>query len=502
MNLSLFTSLFKKKSQSLTLPESSLLKKLKTVVNENNLSIFENITIYHHTKNFLIPLLILDENRGIFLFEYKDWSYDDLKNANAVKANNQNSSRDTLAFEKSHTFIRRKFNEITHSDGVPIFNYLLMENINTDEYENLNASVKELLPKEKVIFSDSSHNTILGKLMKAEISEEKLPDTSTVMGTLLIQYAILNDTNTIKLASKEQMNFIDSSLLPYYVLKAPPGSGKTSSILLKAILEKLKNPKLKIIIIKPTTLSCDKLKRRLLNSIEHAIIEIDVTSIEILTPKDIINKHLSKLNQPTIDDELYINPSLINKSFNIADLIICDDSEVYSTEFMAYIKHQQSKNSLIMVENSNSLDANIFTKSFKNKHKQSYYHQANQHAKALQIISSLLKENATKDILVVANNLSQEKLTDDLEFFIRDKAVLLDSSKNLIDQDLDNLLLSSYEEINSIDVKFVVLMDICEADIKQLEYAYNLPQDAVYVLYEEECDNLALIRNNFESTKE
>ena len=73
MNLSSFTSFFKKnKHKNLGLPESLLLKKLKLLAQENNFVIFENITIYHHTKNFFIPLLILEKQRGIFLFEYKD----------------------------------------------------------------------------------------------------------------------------------------------------------------------------------------------------------------------------------------------------------------------------------------------------------------------------------------------------------------------------------------------------------------------------------------------
>ena len=70
---------------------------------------------------------------GIYLFEYKEWSYDDLKNATVSKATNQDSSDKSLAYEKTHEFIRQKFNELTHNDGVEIHNYLLMENLNSDE---------------------------------------------------------------------------------------------------------------------------------------------------------------------------------------------------------------------------------------------------------------------------------------------------------------------------------------------------------------------------------
>ena len=82
MKFPFFQSLFQHyNNKTLELPESLLVKKLKQVATQNNLPIFENITIYHHNQSFFIPLIIADETRGIFLFEYKDWSYDDLKNA-------------------------------------------------------------------------------------------------------------------------------------------------------------------------------------------------------------------------------------------------------------------------------------------------------------------------------------------------------------------------------------------------------------------------------------
>ena len=477
MNLSSFTSLLKKNDhKSLELPESLLVKKLKSLANKHNLLIFKNITIYHHSKNFFIPLLMLEHKRGIFLFEYKGWAYDDLKNAKAQKATNQDSTQNTLAFEKSHEFIKRKFNEVIHNDGVPISNYLLMENLNLDQYKHLDTSFHELLPENKIMFNDTSEDFIYKKMMQDDTQVETTYDISNVMSTLLIQYAIIDTPDKIHLASKEQMKFIDSQLQPFEILKGSSGSGKTSSILLKAILEKLKNQKLSIAIIKPTNLACDILKKKLLDTVEHAIIELDPTSIEIITP--ILYKSTSKTY----------------------DLTICDDSWACPQKFIAELKVVKNNKHVILVETSNKVNDNLhFSQNFKNKYKDVFFHQTNVHAKTLQIIGTLLLTSKSNEILVLGNDLNKIEFKDDLEYYMKDEPMLLDGSKSLVDQNLDNLLLACYDDICSIEANYVILTNIALADTRKLEYAFNLCKKSVYILYDEESDNLNLIRNNFEN---
>ncbi len=476
MNLSFLSSFFKKNDKTLELPESLLVKKLKLASQKNNLPIFQNITIYHHNKSFFIPLLLVDEKRGIFLFEYKDWSYDDLKNAKIEKASNQNSSQDTLAYEKSHEFIKKRFNELTHNDGVPIFNYLLMENLNLDQHKHLNSSFQDLLPEEKIMFSDSSEDDILKKILEGNRVSYNLPNASSIMSVLLTQYSVLDSNNKSHLASNEQIEFINTKLETHTILNGKSGTGKTSTLLLKAISEKLKNPKSKIVIIKPNKLACDILKKKLLEMIERAIVEVNPTSITVITPQEFID------NTP--------------KNINI---LMCDDIWDYSKEFISDISNISNKEHLIIVENTNDIThKNKLTKYFRNQEIELSFHNTNQHAKALQIISSLLQEHPSSDILVVGNDLSRVKLKDDLEDFINDKTILLDSSKGLINQDLESLVLSSYEDIYAKETKFVILMNICFADREKLKYAYKLSTESVFILYDTESDNLSAIRNNFE----
>ena len=502
MNIPFLPSLFKKKNKLLTVPDSILIKKLKSITELSELTLYKDVTIYHHTRSYLIPLMLLDTKRGIYLFERKDWSYDDLKNSKIEKAENQSSSKDTLSYQNTQNIIDRKFNEITHHDSVPIFNYLLMENLNADEYEHLDESFKALLPKERVIFSDSEENEIVQKLEYSEISKEPLPSKEDIIGNLLIQHTIVKDDLTLKLCTDEQIKFIDSEISGFEVLNADSNSDKSSTLLLKAILEKLKNPDKKYIIIKPTVLACDILKKRLLNIVEHAIIEVDLTSIMILTPIDLINRHLSKLKKENIIGALSIDESLMHKSFNVADLIMCDDSNLMPDNFMQYLIHIQSKSNLLLVNSNIKESSFTFSSDVKKEAVAVVFHKANPHAKALQLISKLLQNTEAKDIIVVSNSLSKEKLNDDLEFFIKDKALLLDSSKNLINQNFDSLLLLTYSDTNALKAKHIIMLDLCFTSQSEIDYALNMAKRSVEIIYEDDCQEIQTLRKKYESNNE
>lgn len=159
----MINSLFKKK-QKLSVPESLILKKLKSIAEQNNLFIYENISFYHNEKSYLLPLLLLDTKRGIYLFEYKNWSYDELKLSKIKKATNTTQAENTLTFEAIHNIILEKISFFSNNKKLPIFNFLLMENLNSEQYEHLDDSFKELLPYKKILFNDTTDVNILSKL--------------------------------------------------------------------------------------------------------------------------------------------------------------------------------------------------------------------------------------------------------------------------------------------------------------------------------------------------
>ncbi|MEA1983327.1 MAG: hypothetical protein U9N39_07275 [Campylobacterota bacterium] len=500
MNLTSLTSLFSKKNKTLKVPDSLLVKRLKELSQQSNLHIYKDVVIYHHTKSYQIPLMVLDHLRGIYIFEHKEWTFDELKNADIQKAECQEASSNTLAFENTHNIIRKKFNELIHNDGVPIFNYLLMENLNTYEYEHLTYPFKELIPQEKVIFSDSMPADIFKKLQAASDENHNLPSVDTIIGTLLVQYAIIDEKNDIHALTQEQMAFIDKELGSLENLNGLHGSGKSSLLLLKAMVEVFNKQSQSIIIIKPTILSCDIFKKKLLEMVERAIIEIDLTLIEIITPLELLNRHQDKLGRDRLS-LVEIDDKLMKKSFKVADLIMCDDADIYLPEFLPYLKHIQKNSSLLLVNEPDDSSELLLNKNFRLKERTVSFHKTNPHAKALHLIASLINKNAT-DILVVSNTLSRQKLKDDLEHFIENEPNILDSTIHLNNQKDNNLSLCTYKDINALNSKHIILMDLCFTSKNEIEYAFNLSTISVDILYEEDCQEIKNLRSQYESNQE
>jgi hypothetical protein len=502
MKLSFLPSFFKTKEETLIVPDSLLLKKIKSLSQNSNLVVFSDQEIFHHKNAYPIALMIYDDLRGLYIFEIKEWSYDDLKNATASKAEGVENSKNTLAFDKTHAIIKQKFNELLHNDGVDIFNYLLMENLSSDEYEHLNDSLQEILPKEKIIFSDSDIFDIFKKLQNAAPEDHSLPSADTVLGTLFIQYTIAQENGELHLCNHEQIDFIDAEIKGITTLYGPVKSGKSYALLLKSIKELFKKERQKIILIKPTTLSKDILHQRFLELIEHAIIDIDLMAFEILTPLELLNRHLTKLKMPLLDEALMIDEKLMQKSFDAADLILCDDADLMSERFLAYLKHIQKKSDLLLVNDPDMQATFSFHESYLPQNRAIHFHPTNPLAKALHLVSSLLQTSQANEIIIVSNSATREKLQDDLAFFIEDKTITIDASKHLLEQKLDSLLLTTYDDIVDLHAKNIILMDLCDKDREKINYAWSMADENLHILYEEECETVEQLKEKYEKNNE
>jgi len=502
MIFSLFSYLFKKQNSTLHVPDSILVKKLKSLSKHSNIQVYSDVTIYHHSIAYKVPLIVLDPLRGLYLFEIKAWSYDDLKNSQIRKAHNQESSKKTLSFEKTHEIIRKRFNELLHNDGVPIFNYLIMENLSSNEYAHLSDSFKELLPFEKLIFNDSNDSDIFKKLQEASVESATLPSAHTILSTLFVQYAIL-DGNKTHVATQEQIDFIHKELTSKSELLGLPQSGKSATLLLKALFYLLENPKVSIVIIKPTTLACNIFKKRLLDLTEYAIVDVNIGSIDVITPLELLNRHRKKMHKETYISLGFVDYKQMHKSFKLADIVLCDDGQLYNDDFLEYLSFIQKNRKLLIAKSIHQPNKLTLTKNFLNKEKSLEFIHTNPYAKTLQLLHKLTQNTKNESILIIAQETTLNNLLEeDLEHFLGVNIAKIDAQKSLIEQDFTQIGIGSYEDINALSVKHIIMLDLCFTPYSHIEYALNIATQSVYILYEEECPQILELKDSYESSQE
>jgi len=500
MNFNFFSSLFNKHTPHYQ-KHSAVVKTISSLTQSTNLFIYNFVTIFHHKEKQTIPTLLYDEYRGLYIFENKEWSFDELKLATISPTQKASPADNTLAFNHSHNIIIKKLKEINHNADIPIHNYLIMNHLSSHEYQNLDDSIKKFLPKEKLIFNNLDAPHILEKLHLEIEQEESLGSESKILGALLTQYTILNKQNNLFLCNYDQQHFIDKVLEKFTNLKAEPKSGKSSTLLLKAIFEILKDPSKKVLIIKPTMLAKDILHRQLLEIIEHGIIEFDVLSITVLTPQEVVNMHLQHLKKkPQNENSFEIDALLLKKEYILADIVMCDDADIIDEKFIDYIKITQKSNALILVNSPKDSATLTFHEHYIPQEKKITFHQNNTHAKSLYLISKLLKEIPATDILIVSNNLSREKLQEDLKSFIKDEAKLLDSSLQLTFQNFSGLQLATYQDINELSYDYVIILDTDTATMNELVHTVNIAQTGAYIVYEDESSIINELKEKYESS--
>ena len=479
-------SLFFKKPQTLTTLKSLLINKLYTVCSDNNFHLYKNITIYDNNKKFIIPLIIIDKNRGIYIFEKKDWSYDELKNDKAQKLKNKLLNR--LLFEKIHNIVTFKLERNFTTKDIPIFKFLLMENLNIGQYNYLDNSFYNILPKEIIMFNDMSEKDILDKFKEISTPLEKEIDIDKVITTIFPQYSIIDNNEKAYLCSKEQMKLIDEKIKGHTTLNAEVGSGRTSILLLKAITEVLEDSKNSVVIIKPTKISCERLDSKLQNILEENNFAIQPKSIEILTPLEVVNRHLQKYNKELLLSNLKIDNFLMNKKFHLADQIFCDDVDFIESSFIYYLIHIQKEKPLLFVSNHNYEKVYSFQKSFRLQQQKMHFFLSEPHKKMITVVSDILKSNLSEEILIVTNNIISVE-------------ILRHQLKSEFEERVENILLSTYSDIYGLNAKFILLMNSCIAPFRELAYSFYLAEVETYILEESECEQINSLRNSFESNK-
>lgn len=492
-----FFSLFKTEVRALHV-NSALIQKMQAYAKAHHHHCHSNMQLFHRQERLELPLYLLDVHRGLYLFEQVHWELADVKDASVSVATPDKKKRD-LNVNSRHEFVLRKFNEILHSDGCPSSNFVLLEHISSEAFESLHESFHQLMPKERIIFCDDDAWQIMHKL-EAALPKLPLPLNHTeLLGALFFNMLLLPDNlqSAQHLLSEQQFEFVSTPMRSKTVLAGSYGSGKSSAILHKAITELLRNPKQSVTIVAPTHAACEMLKKRLLQIIEYAIIDIELTSIAIVTPQQVIAQHYQKLYKKESFTFAKITPKMHSHRHQAADLLFCDDAYLMQEEFINYLSFQQNraKLCLVMLEQE---DATVtFENSFRSRNAfLNYCHgqdvsqnahvecvEGNPYMHIMVQLTQLFKTYKPSHILIVVpHHLFAQKLLDELNAYYGTIAAIYQADEGLLNQEMEQMLIVTMEQTAHLQRQHVIVIDDGTGERRHLCHALARASESLSII--------------------
>ena len=481
MKNSLISSIFKR-SKTLLAPDSLPIKALKQVAKEQNFLLFKDISLYFKDNQFFIPLIILDPIRGLYIFQKEESSYMELQKKDVQEV----ESKIVVLFSQLQQHIKEKLYKNLAYENFPIHHFLLMENFNIEQYQHSSEAFQKLFSQENIIFSNSTTTEILEKLNNA-LEKTTLPNQIDIVANL-IPYCVIYDGNTASFATEQQLMFITAAITKNQTLQAPPKSGKTASLILKALYHKLQNPNDRVILLQQTPFEVSLAKQFMQ---KHNI------KVDILTPNELLRSHLLFTKQTTLSTKLSVEKSLMKKRFDIAEVILCDDAQHYQKDFLEYLQHIQAKGKLVLVNSDyNTQESFNFEENFYAKELEIKLIQTQTPKEELfKLLEELLKEYAASEIVVFTSSSKRKEFYIELKKRVQICATLFNTKLTLDEQDIQNLLFMSYEDTLNLNNKVSLFIADEANEYEQLQKALSVATTKNYLFFKEETLNILKIKN-------
>jgi hypothetical protein len=457
-----FSSFFSQKKTALPdFSTSSLLTLLKKTAKENGFFFFENITLHHRQTSFHFPLLLLLPNGAICLLEHRQWHIKELLNAKPQIIPNQKSTHNTLAFDAKHKFIKQRLQETLNIEEVPIFHFAVLENISLEEYATLQDTCKTLLPQEHLIFSSYTDKEIYNCFKP--FSSPLAYNATQLLHTLFPHQFILNKSERI-LPSQQQRTIIESPMTGKGIqyVGSLYGSGKSTTLILKAIFEHLNNKKTNITILAPSVPASALLMQKLMEIAEHTLIDIDFHKVVVTSP-DALNRIRNGI--VLIDDFSILDTTDLFNKLEKKDVIIFEQS--HSDKTYKYQLTQAFRPSC----NTENLYGDIYLNTFIK-------------------ITELIKQNIQPEQIAVVtpDEQTSQNIMEDLPNFFENTVQLLGKTY-MPDADMDKYpIVATFDALSCITKDYIIAL-APPTQPSMSEFIASKATKTTYFIFNEEKQN-------------
>ncbi len=295
--MSLFSKLFHFAANDTELtPSDEIFEELKLRFDETA-TFYTKAVIFNQKEKKSVRYIMIHPSAGLVLFNYFNYSALELENVTATLAKGKTSKADIRTMDDKG-FIQQRFEEMFNTQIAPVRSVLICPNLSEGEFDYLDESFHQYIPKTLALFNDSTQQhyeaVVLGEKRESY-------DTDKIKQALFGEF-IVPEKNT--LMSDEQQDAVHKEIKHALNIKALPGSGKSSLLVAKAMHAKMNNPQMEMIIF--GKLPCN------VHHLQSLIFHFSENSHWGLNPADITVSSFESIKKRLHSKEKY-------------DLIVCDD---------------------------------------------------------------------------------------------------------------------------------------------------------------------------------
>ncbi len=459
MLFSFFSRFMTSKPKSERIEEQDENNALKNFVTQEGGKFFSDFKLFHRTGFTPIDTLIFLPNFGLFLGETIDWCASELETATLERSSKRTKRPAATHFATIESKVRHKLDDVLPFDRTPIYRFIWMKNLTENEFDTLDPSFHELLPKEHLLFQTESLASVKNKVYR--IGEYRYEPYSSVktLGALNSHTAILptKANPSGALLSPQQNLFLTSPLEGSVTLLGGYGSGKSTLLVRKALLYMLSHPEQKIMIITPTLLGGELLRNEIVSLLEYSAISIDLSTLHFYTPLTLETGEIDRL------EEL--------KSFQESAFILCDDIHLFEDIFTEKLQLKIGARPLLCTSIFPSPSDTTFSLSGRFRRAPTAKEicpPLNQSTITLlmQLRKYLTRTTPSEILITVSNNQEALYVKEAIDEYFDLNCRLLTSTFSLQYQDLDSIIVSPVESVSPICRAHVILLGIdpCDAN--------------------------------------
>lgn len=312
--MNIFSKLFSSSSLDSKNTHESIFTSLQVLI-EDGAEFYSHTPLFHLQNKHVIDYMMLHPKLGVLLINFFDHDANSLKGVTASLAQENDTHAQIRPSAPKHC-IQMLFDETYHTQIAPVHSILICPNLSEDEFDALDESFHQLIPKSLTLFNNNIDENYK-EIIFENLDTQTLYDIDKIKHALFAEFIIPQNK---RLMSVQQQSAVHTDLNENLLIQGLPGSGKSSVLVAKALYEKMKNPKLSLIIFAERACNVHHLQSLIFQFIEN--------SHWGMNPADITVSNFESIKRRSRETERY-------------DLIVCDNANEADLEILYSLLSKQ-----------------------------------------------------------------------------------------------------------------------------------------------------------------